>query len=425
MPVQYDLPEYSQLESVEDVNKYNKLPFYLALQEAKRFPEWNIFNNLFGKINWKPNMGTTMRAVRAEPSPVAQAKFYPAVLTGQPNKNIYEVLETSEDAVLHWHDFDSKKFYFLPSFQDFRENQLDFAHKDVVRQIAISNDIFLRTVALQKAPFIFIAGDATATAYLQNAPTVANGTPITAATEVKNDAYFAAAIAGSNVKYGLTLALLDYVCNVFRDDIGAPFFENAVNMPRENELIKGKYVLIGSSEAYQMFKWDPNFSQFRNINLSVVNDGFRGSIFDEITYKTTRHPLRIAADGSTPVPEVIEAGTNRTINNPAHINAPYEVAFLVGADAFKSVKIGPPPRAFSTKKINADKFYSMKWNAEVQLTDQVLVEYNDGGTTRYDLNSRGRLLKFQSTAVMGMIPLNQRHFLPILFKRVRPQIVPV
>jgi hypothetical protein len=276
MPVGYDLPEYQNAGSIEDVNKYNKLPFYLAMNEAKHFPGWNIYNQLFGKINWVPNMGTTMRGVRAEPTPVGRTLFYPNAITTLPNKDVYETVEFTEDTVLKLHDFDSKLFHFLPSFQDFRENQLDFNHQDIVRQVAITNDLFIRTYGFQKAPFFFIAGNNGSVANLGNKQTVTvptvNG-ELTSANAPKTTALLQAIV--SAVGTNLSLSVVDYATTVLRDDIGANFFEGTVNTPKDNELIKGKYVLIGSSEAYQQFKWDPNFSQFRNVNMSVVENGFQ------------------------------------------------------------------------------------------------------------------------------------------------------
>jgi len=427
MPVSIDLPEYSNAATVEDVNKYQKLPFYLAMLEAKYFPQWQVYNQLFGKIKWQPNMGSTLRGVRAEPTPVSRTFFYPKAITELPQKDVFETLEFTEESALQMHDFDSKQFYFLPSFQDFRENQLDFNHKDIVRQVAVANDTFIRTFAYQKAPYIYICGNngtnaATfGTQNLYSAPTI-NAAILSSANAPKNQAFHQSlvGVVGTN----LTLAAVDNAVNVMRDDIGAPFFEGTVNTPKDNELIKGKYVLIGSSEAYQQFKWDPDFPNFRNVNFSTVENGFRGSPFDEVTYKTERYPIRIAADGSVPEPEVVGPG-NQTVPNPMYVNAPYEVAILVGADAYKTINVGPPPRAFANKKMTAEKFFSMNWNGEIGLTDQVLVAYNVAGqaTPTYDLNYRGRFLKLFGSAAMGAIPCNKRSYLPMVFARRRVAVV--
>lgn len=419
MPVQYNLPEYQDLTVVEDVDKYNKLPVYLAMQEARMFPEWQVYNQLFGKIPWSPNMGDTLRGVGAVRTPVGNQFFFPNRINTTPNKNVFENNETTNDAVLRLHDFDSKKFHFLPSFQDFRRNQLDFSHKDIVRQIAIHNDLFIRGYAFEKAPYVYVVGNTAAGEdALVSAP--ANPDPdFLLAGMQKDQAWRQATVAKIGAPGNLSLRVLDHAVAVMRDDIGAPFFEGTVNTPKDNELVKGRYCLIGSSEAYQQFKWDPDFSNFRNVNLSIVNNGFRGNIFDELTYKTERFPIRIAADGTVPEPELESNADNRVRPNPNYIAAPYEVAFLVGADAMQTVNVGPPPKEFTRKQMSMEKFYSMRWNGEVQLTDQVLVEYNDGGTTRYDTNVRGRFLKLISSVVFGGITNNQDNFMPIIFARKR------
>lgn len=428
MPVQYDLPEYQGANDIQDVNQYNKLPFYLAMLEAKMFPEWQVWDKMFGKLNWTPNMGTTLRGVRAEPTPVGQQQFFPATLQGQPNKNVYENYETTEDATLSWHDFDSKQFYFLPSFQDFRENQVDFTHKDMVRQIAISNDLFCRSFMFQKVPNVYIPGNVTVgETELVPAPYIPSGTAVTQANVTamgKSTNWLLAQIAKINAGgvLGLTLATLDNAVCVLRDDLMAPFFEGTVNTPRDSELIKGKYVLVSSNEAYQMIKWDTNFSQYRNINLSVVNEGFKGDLFGEITWKTERFPKRLAADGTFPAPQLYDAGNKRTRPNPTYVSAPYEVAFLCGSDAFKTLKVGPPPKPFSGGKMSAQDFHGMKWNGEVQLTGNLLVNYVDSdGNTVIDTNNRNRFLKLISSVVYGAIPVNQYNIVPIIFKRKRPK----
>jgi hypothetical protein len=417
MPVQYDLPEYTLANQIEDVDKYNKMPFWLALQESKLFPQWQIFNQLYGKLSWKPNMGTQLKTVQAEPTPLGQQTFFPNELTSLPNKNLVETFEVTETATLKWHDFDSKIFHFLPSFQDFRENQVDFVHTDLIRNIALSNDIFLRTFMLQKARNIYVVGSKAADGALTPAPYVAGDTLSQAVVDAqgKNAAFWAAQIQNIGVA-GLTLAAVDHAVNVFRDDIAAPFFEGTVNTPKDNELIKGKYLLVGSSEAYQQFKWDKDMAAMKSINLNIVNDGFRGSLFDEVTYKTERYPIRLKADGSMPVPELMDANTKRTRPNPDYVKAPYEVAWLLGDEAIKAIKVGPPPRAFASAKMSSEKFYQMRWNGEVYLHDQVLVTYADNSI---QLNHRGRFLQLSGCAVLGAVVRNGFNMMPILFQRKR------
>lgn len=418
MPVQVDLDIFKKA-NVEDVDKYNKLQLYLAKLEANMFYEWQTFNKLWGKVPWKPNQGSRMVGVRGEPTPVSQQTVYPNPITTQPKKHVIETMEVTEDATVKWHKFRSLKMHFLPSFQDFRTGQLDFVHQDMIRQIAVYGDQFISSVMEQKTPAIYIAG---ADSALVDAPFIPYGTDITATTVAasgKNTAFWEATCA--KVKKNLTLRMLDNLVAIMRDDIGAPFFEGAANQPKDNELLKGKFVLIGSSEAYQCLKWDPDFNNMRNVNMNVVNDGFRGSLFDELTWRAPRYPRRLKADGTSPAPEIYIKDENRRIPNPDYVNAPYEVAWLCGSNAFKSINIGPPPSEFTTKNMSQAKFYSMRWNGEVYLTDQVLVEYDKGdGTTGYETNAEGELVQFYSTLVCGAMPVNARNVLPVVFRRVRP-----
>jgi hypothetical protein len=425
MPSAYDLPEYYEPYSIEDVAKYNKLPFYLASMEAKIFPNWQIYNNLWGKMNWTPNMGTTMKGVQAQYTPIGVQDFYPNPLTSLPNKDVFETYETTEQTTLALHDFDSKQISFLPNWTDFRTNQIDFTHDDIVRQIAVRNDQFIRTVMFQKTPFLYIVGNQLAgvsSPELTDAPYIPAGTDITAAQVAlsgKNQAFWAASIAKIG-RPGLSLSDIDKLQMVMRDDLRAPFFENAVNTPKDNELIKGKYVIVGSFEAYQNFKWDPNLPNFRNVDWNIVIDGFRGSIFDAITWKMDAYPYRLKADGSVPAPEVYDVITKRTVVNPEYKNAPYEIAWVVAADAYKTIKVGPPPRAFASGTMGAEDFIRMNWNGEVKLTKNFLIAYQNGANVTYDTNNRGRFVKFISSVVFGCLAVNPRNAVPVLFQRGRP-----
>lgn len=420
MPSDYDLPEYQGAQSVEDINKYNKLPYYLAAMGAKRFPIFQTFNQLFGKLNWTPNQGTTLKGVRAEPTPIGQQVFYPKQMTEAPLKDTFETLEVTEQATLQRHKFRSKKFHFLPSFQDFRDGQVKTNMEDMTKQISYKADVFTRSYILQRAPYIYVVGNTGAdanvgTTELSSCPNIPSGTTVS----TEN-----VAAAGKNADYlkslmplipsaGIRLRTIDRIIATMRDEIGAPFFEGAVNTPKDNELIKGKYVMVGGSELYQWWKYDPDFNGFRNVNLDITTQGFRGSIFDELTFKAERYPLRFDANGLFPAPEIQDAN-NRTIINPAYIACEYEIAFVLGAESFKTIKVGPPPKEFASTKMSAEKFYSLNWNGEVKLTDNVLVQYSDNS---YEQNIDGEYLMLHSHVVYGAMAQDARFCLPVVYKR--------
>ena len=102
-----------------------------------------------------------------------------------------------------------------------------------------------------------------------------------------------------------------------------------------------------------------------------------------------------------------------------------EIAFLCGADAFKAISVGPPPKEFAGKNVSKKKLYSMNWNGQIDLTDQFLVptasttDITDGGGDGWDLNVYGDYLKFISQTIHGGIPGDARHCLPIVYRRRR------
>jgi len=427
----------------------------LTVLAAKQFPQWTIWNKLYGTLNWKANQGNVVRGVRHEPTPISEALVFPkAVYDPHPSKNVYGMTENSEEAVICMQDFESKLFYFQASFADFLPI-LEDHYEDLNRQIGVYSDNYVRTHLWARSRYAYVVGagldDSTPYNDSVNTPV------LTAANLLKNATWLNSTIADieSGGVLGLTLASLDDAVAVLRDDICSPFFEGAVNVPKNNEVIAGKYVLVCSSEVWQMLKWDPHFSAFRDCNFEYLSNGFRGSIFGALTAHIERFPIRIykngAANAVIPVPQIEESRilpdaatrtsgwpgaldkdntkqdlgypTQRTrvAVNPDYKNAQYEVAWLLGADAIKTIRVGPPPSMFSGK-MSKKKFYSMSWNGEVELTDQVLVQYEDSGTVYYDTNVKGRYCKYLGTLAMGAIPNNIYSAMPIIFKRRRPPI---
>jgi hypothetical protein len=165
--------------------------------------------------------------------------------------------------------------------------------------------------------------------------------------------------------------------------------------------------------------------------MNLINDGFAGDLWGKVTAKFDPFPLRFTDNGTFVAPQSVDGTSGKVIPNTNYTTisatssdtvASSEVAFLVGADAFKTIAVGPPPKEFASKNMSAKKFYSMKWNGEVTLTDQFLIPnsgtaLSDTGTQ--DLNVYGDYLKFISQAVFGGIPGDSRHCLPIFYRRRR------
>ena len=116
---------------IEDVNRFNQLPFYLVKNEVKLFPVWNELDQLYGKIDWETNQGNIMRGVTPQRSPVGRSFFFPNDVTSVAKKDIYQVTESKKEARVKVHKYESFQFNFLPSFTAFWETYLQFANKGV------------------------------------------------------------------------------------------------------------------------------------------------------------------------------------------------------------------------------------------------------------------------------------------------------
>lgn len=436
MPVIYNQPAAFQNANVEDVNRFQQLPFYLVMNEVATFPSWNIFDQLFGEIDWQSNEGTTMRGTTPQPSPVGRSFFFPNEMTTLPNKDIYQVTESIEQTTLKRHRYESYQFNFLPSFTAFWRNYLKFANKDIVTQIARSNNQFIETNLWFNAPNVYLAGSG----LLTGAPTNMGNDAGTAAGS-KTNAWLAAAVIGTGAGTGVINNLsLRNVYNAFlnlQEDLGAPAFEGARNMPKDNEGLKNRYVLVTSSEAWANFTYDPDVLNKLNglapCDLNLVFNDFKGLLFGNIVTKIHRYPIRfnivdikdgagtvLYAAGTPIAPEIYDNTDKKSKPNPYYTSlqfAPYEISWLLGADTCRTIKVGPPPSEFANKNMSAEKFYAMRWNGEVRLTDQVLITYSDGSV---DLNDYGEQLKFKSQCTHGYLVGERRYSIPIVFERVRP-----
>jgi len=435
MPAFYDRPAVFGNATVEDVARFQRLPFYLVKNEVKQFPIWNIFDQLYGTINWQPNMGDTMRGTTPQRSPVGRSFFFPNPVTTVPNKDIYQVTESVENAVIYTHDYESFQFNFLPSFDVFWRDYIQFNNNDIVEKIAISNNQFIETNMWFNAAYVYLCG----TGLIGGCPTTMGNAAGNAANS-KTAAWLVSTVQGTpNVQGGVTsnLTLRDVYRAVMnlQEDLAAPAFEKALNMPADNEGLKGRYVLVCSSEAFLTFTFDPDVQTLKPLDLNLLFKDFRGLLFGTTTVKINKYPIRfgladitdragtvLTAAGMPIAPEVFDITDNKWKPNPQYTSltsAPYEIAWLLGASYAKTIKVGPPPKEFASTNMSAQKFYSMRWNAEVRLTDQVLITRPDQSI---DLNVYGKQLKFISECTHGYLVGERRYAFPIILQRRRPAI---
>ena len=438
MPSWYNQPSTFGNATVEDVSRFNQLPFYLVKNEVKQFPTWSVFDQLYGDIDWQANEGNIMKGVTPQRSPVARSFFFPNAITTVPNKDVYQVTESVEQTQLYMHDYESFQFNFLPSFTIFWKNYLQFANTDIVRQIAVSNNQFIETNMWFNSPYVYICGQ---TGLTYGNPQAMGNNAGTAAYS-KTNSWLINTVQGSAGVAGVgnNLRLRD-VFNAFmalQEDLAAPSFDGAKNMPKDNEGLRNKYVLLIASEDFLNFAFDPDvLNKLQGLapcDLNLLFNDFKGLLFGSLTCKINRYPIRfnisnvldpnanILYYAGAPIdPEIFDATDNKWKPNPyytSRVSAPYTFNWILGADRAKTVKVGPPPKEFATTNMSAKKFYALRWNGEVQLTDQVLIFDSNNVPS---LNNYGKQLKFISELTHGYLEGERRHAFPILSKRVRPQ----
>lgn len=429
MPSTYDLPRATSAYSEQDINLYQKLPYHLASMASKIMPRWHVYDKLFGKRTWQQNQGTTLRTVNPELSPIGRQMFFPNPITQLPNRDVHETRERTEEAVVYRHNYESKYISFVGPFQDFRRNQIPWALKDLAMQITTANDMFVRTHVFHKVPNVLISGKGVTGAAdgFDGDDFVAAPSGIGSAdgSTAKTTAWIQQALSyvGSNLG-NLSYKLVKKAATIMNEDLQVPAFEGMQNMPKPNEQIKGKFVLVGSQEALEFMEFDEHVLSFQQNNVRIEDSEFSGKIGNKIVYKSERFPLRIADDGTFPAPQIMESNPamynyGETVPNPAYINATFEVAMLHGAGAFESIAVGPPPAEFASGKMSAKKFAELRWNGEVRLTDNILINIGTEAAPQYQTNKYGEYVQLIADTVHGCIAVNRRHSIAIIYRRAR------
>ena len=376
-----------------------------------------------------------MKGSTPQRSPVGRSFFFPNAITQVANKDIYQVTESLEQASVLAHKYESYIFNFIAQFQAFWDTFLQFQNKDIVRQIACSNNQFIETNMWFNATNVWLCG----TGLVSGAP-IAMGNTLGTAANSKTSNWLLGTIAGMNgatgVLQNLTLADVYSMCMTGAEDLSIPPFMGVKNMPKDNEGMKEKYVLAISSEDWMNFLVDPLVTQLKSINLDLLFNDFKGLLFGTTTVKILKYPVRFstvninAPDGTAlylagnPIPpEIFDQTDSKWKPNPYYtslISAPIGVGWFLGDSYGKSIKVGPPPKEFANRDMGAQKFYSMKWNGEVRLTDQFLLTLADGSQ---ELNDYGENLKFRSKLTHGWLVGERRNAFPILIRRKRPVLL--
>ena len=416
-----DMPRSAYLWTEQERDLYNRLPIYMAKVQVdlqKRYQRWP---KLLKNINWEANMGFTMQGVHKDRTPVLTSQVLPNAITGAPMKNVIEVRELQERTQLYRHNFESNLYHFLPRFADFLTDGIDKTMENINEQIAIYVDQFYRTAIFHGSPYVWICGKTSGTE-LTSAPYWISPTIGLAKTQAAMQAMLA------QVTEPLTMKTMAKLATVAYTDLNIEPFSGDIRPDgTSGEALRNKFCLVTGSETWERFQFDEFLLANRPLAMNIVTELFTGDLFGRFTTMLERHPIHVQADGVMPAPEVVE-GTpaaydyGRSVPNPLYtgINAPYAISFLVGAEPYKSVKIGPPPREF--QGMSMKEFASLDWNGKARVTTNVLVNGVDqAGNTVLDTNKYGDYLQMIADVVMGILPVARHRVLPIIHLRARVQ----
>jgi|SRR5579862_5908558 len=413
----------------QQLNLYNKLPFYLLEAEAKYRKNWVVYKPLLGTVPWKANSGDTMRRVMAEPAPVIRQEAYPAVLASIPNADIYNYRERTADTKLRMQDFASPHFSYLPEFQDFMKH-IDRTTMNINRQITIFEDVFYRTMLFHHAPYVYVSGVG-----IVAAPT---GDPSSDGSTGKTNAWLQAQIALLSAANPGTLTFQEIwkALNEFEQTVGATPFEGSGKPAGDSNPLNEKYCLVQDAESWNNFLDDPWLKENRPLNMNIVSEAYKGDLFGRIRCRLERWPIRykVGLDfvPSQPVPEIVEENPNREDYGRTKPNPPYAqatdstgngncsavgVCFLMGEQAADAISVGPPPAEF-VREMDQGAAIKMNWNGKTYLTKNFLIPCKDAnGNTQYTMNEFGRYLRAQGSLALGISMINMQNCLPILYKR--------
>lgn len=432
MPTFVDMPRCQGLWDEQDVNLYNAYPFFIAANQYERIQNWMVWDKLTGEIPWEPNMGLTIRGVNAEPTPVTRQLPVPNAISALPMKDVMSVRERKEEEPLYGHNFESPLIHWLPSFKDWRQNQMDFAIKDINEKQQVYVDQFYRAKIWGGAPNVWICGAAGGvnSGEMYTAPIG----PLTVTMVGPGDfkkldwCFQMATLVPNTVAGTLSLRQVYKAYTTWTEDIDVPPFEGAYNMPKDGMGLPGKWCLVTSVGATKTWIDDTYLQAMKPLDLDTPHDGFHGDLFGNVRIKYERWPLRMKLSAgadtvSFPTPQTYEANPGavnygQTVPNPDYLKAEFEWAFLVGAEPWRTIRIGPPPKDFAGGRMSQSKFNKLQWNGEAKVTDNVLRQCLDAaGTLVLDTNKYGELLQIINDSKMGCIARDRRYVLPILFRR--------
>lgn len=418
-----DQPRAASLWREQDRDLYNRLPIYFNKRVVEYVKYYDTWAKLLKPTKWTPNMGTTMKGINRVPAPILRGQALPNPITQTPKKDVIEVRETDEDTQVYRHFFESDLFDFLPSFIDFLEH-VD-VHSDAIAEKVITyKDLFYRTAIFHGSPYVWICNPTDGGKELRAAPYWTSPTIALS----KTAAYLQSVIG--LVGGGLSLENVKKFGTVFETDLGAKPFQGGVRPDGSNgQGLQSKFLLLTGTEVWDGFTNAGTGDYLLNnkaLDLDIVTDSFKGSLFGKFTTKHERYEMRIKLDGTISAPETVEENGNAydygdTVPFSDYVDSPIGVAFGIANEPYNGLQVGPPPSKFAQgASMSMKEFNGMDWSGKVSATRNVLIpSINEAGATVLDTNKRGEKMQLLADAVMGVSPIRRRHVVPIFYLRDR------
>lgn len=406
----------------QDLRLYNRLDRWLVEREVKFRKVRGNWRKPFGSMNWQANVGPTITSVITEPPPVLRQFAFPNRLEGNPaKKDVVQFRERTTPAYLFHHKFESPVFQWLPSFQDFIKKKVTKNVDYVMKWQEDFANQFYRGVMFHQSPAVFYPDSASG----EVDDTCPIGYGSADGSTGKSDAYLAAALANIGSPGNLSIRALFAALGYMEEDAKAVPYQ--AGSASDDNILNDKFLCMCSTEAYGNFINDPYTREMRPLATNYINEGFKGDLWGRITFSLHSDAIRVlrAGDGSIsfPAPDIIQENPDapnfgQTIRNPDYRAAQYELAFLVGAEAYDIINPGPPPADFAAS--GPDRISSLKWNGRPRITDRINVpcETESAGTA-WEANAYDEFLRVISYMVLGIAPNTTRNVLPIFFKRSR------
>lgn len=417
MPSTFNLPPPAPLGEI-DRRRFSALPVWMVKQELKYYAQWQVYNTLFPSMPWKANSGDVVVSVTPNMSPLGSQTHRPRRMLDQPNIDTHETTEFNQQGTIRRHRYKSGIFHWQPEFTDFVTNQLDHATKDLTRQIGLRDEMFIRDQLVAHAEHVYVVGHG----FLDNVP---SGEAVE--TSPKTADFWANAIskigaeAGGALDFKTMCQIRDMACG----DLNLPFWEGGEGRPKDNELLKGRYLLIGGEEGYSRLTYDPSVTAHRPLALDLLHSRFKGVISENVVYRGERYPLRFFNDGTLPPLEIeqerpsVQFGAKaniRPVPHPDYVNAGVTASIFLAADPIKTIKVGPPPSQFTSSKVKMADINNLNWNGQITATKNLLVTYPDGTV---EPNTWGDNIQLIAQTTHGAMPIDPRNIIVVLHRRDR------